>query len=191
MSLIDSTYFVGDLNIPNTDKDYVLERLQYFIEKMERQLLQDILGYELYKPLVAAFDQAEDDSSYTYETRLGNILNGTEYTGQDSRLHKWKGLVYVTESEVKGSLIANYVYWHWLKDQTTQTTGLGESATQAQNSTLTSPTIKMVKVWNEFAYQVQELFYFLQSNQLSYPEWTSFYKMAAARIFAPANQFGI
>jgi uncharacterized protein YggL (DUF469 family) len=190
MSLIDQTYFVGTLSIANTDNVAILERLQYFIDKYEPELLQDIFGYELYKLLAAELQAEEDDSLSSYSTRFERLVNGCEYDGMDGRLKKWNGLFFMLDS-VPCSLIANYVYWHWLKDQSTQTVGLGEAATQAQNAVLVSPMIKMNRVWNEMSRTTQELCYFLQSNRNDYPEWVDSNWVGRQRFFAPQNQFGI
>lgn len=190
MSLIDQTYFTGRLNIPNSDKDFVLERLQYFIDDLEPKFLTDLFGYPLYSLLAVEMQAEEDDSLSSYSTRFDRLINGYEYTRQDTRLHKWNGLFFIRDS-VKVSLIANYIYWHWLKDQNSQTTGLGENATQAQNATLVSPTIKMNQVWNEMSDMVQQLYCFMQSNRNDYQEWTESNWVYRKRLFAPQNQFGI
>lgn len=196
MSLIDETYFVGDLVIPNANSTNqagvaVLERLTWFIEKYEPIFLKDLLGYDLWKLVDTQITQEEENSPATPLPRLDRIINGYEYTGQNAKVYKWRGLIF-TEGTTKQSMIANYVYWHWLKDQVSQTVGLGESATQAQNATLVSPTIKMNRAWDEISRQAMELNYFLQSNQTDYPEWVLNYnRIASLRFLAPQNQFGI
>lgn len=192
MALIDQTYFVADLQVANTSNDAILERLQFFIDKYEPELLQDILGYPLWRLLFLELEANEDDSLATLSTRFDKIVNGVEYIGQDDKLHKWRGLIFHNEEgNLKQSMIANYVYWHWLKDQNTQTVGLGEVATQAQNAILVSPMKKMNRAWNEMSRMVAELFYFLQSNRDDYPEWTDTNWILRQRFFAPQNQFGI
>lgn len=190
MNLINETYFVGDLNIPNTSNPAILERLQWFINKYERKMLEDLLGYELWKLLDTQITQEEENSPATPLPRLASLLDGTEYTDTGGRLRNWRGLVY-TESGAPCSLVANFVYWHWIKDQTTQTVGFGEVATQAQNATLVSPTVKQVSAWNEMSKQVQELWYFLNNNQADYPEWVGWSKWPMYLLAAKVNQFGI
>jgi hypothetical protein len=190
MSLIDASYFVGELNIPNTSSQAIAERLQFFIAKYERQFLEDLLGYELWKLLDTQITQGEENSPATPLPRLASLLDGVEYTDSSVRLRKWQGLVY-TEGGLPRSLIANFVYWHWMKDQVTQTTGLGEAATQAQNATLVSPTGKMVSAWNEMAKMVAHLHYFLNDKQADYPEWVGWSKWPMYMLAANVNQFGI
>lgn len=189
MSLIDETYFVGELNIPNTSTVAILERLHVFIEKYEQQFLQDLLGYELWKLLDTQITQEEENSPATPLPRLDTLLNGSEYTDQAGKLRHWRGLVF--NDGTPRSPIANFVYWHWMKDQATQTTGLGEAATQAQNATLVSPTGKMIAAWNDMRKQIAHLHYFLQSNQDDYSEWVGWAKWPMYMLAANVNQFGI
>lgn len=190
MSLIDETYFVGDLNIPNTATPAILERLQWFIDKYEKELLEDLLGYELWKLLDIQITQEEENSPATPLPRLASLLNGVEYTDGGGMLRKWRGLVY-TQGGSPRSLIANFVYWHWIKDHATQTVGLGEVATQAQNAILTSPVVKQVTAWNDMSKQVQELWYFLNTLQADYQEWVGWSKWPMYLLAAKTNQFGI
>lgn len=190
MAFIDSSYFVGELNIPNTNKDYILQRLNLFINKREPELLQDILGYELYKAFSAGTASYDDDgSNSTIEQRWIDLIEGDEYTRYD-RLHKWKGLLYERDGQPY-SLIANYVYWHWTEDQTTQTVGLGEAAAKAENADRTSPAVKMVNAWNEMSEQICDLIHFLQANTTVYPEWKSGDAHKVLNKFGKTNTFGI
>lgn len=189
--LIDKSYFVGELNIPNTDKPYILQRLALFINKLEPGLLQDILGYELYKAYsvgTASYDA--DGSNSLIAGRWIDLIEGKEYTGTDNKLHKWKGLVYEHADQLY-SLIANYIYWHWIKDQTTQTVGLGETASTAENAQLVSPATKMVNAWNEMSEQIHQLFKFLRANKDTYPEWDSDYGHKMLYKYGKVNTFGI
>jgi hypothetical protein len=188
---IDETYFVGALNIPNTDKDYVLQRLTSFIDTLELELLQDVLGYPLYKAFVAATgDYDPDASNASIDQKWLNILEGAEYTGRDNRLHFWKGLLF-EQGTTPRSLIANYVYYYWLKDNTTQTVGIGEATAKAENSDNASPMIKMVSAWNEMSEWINDLICFIDVHQDTYTEWCSSDKWSVLRKFRKINQFGI
>jgi hypothetical protein len=57
--LIDTSYFVGELNIPNTDSPAVVEKLTWFINKYEVDILRDILGVDLYRAFMNALGQGE------------------------------------------------------------------------------------------------------------------------------------
>src|SRR5258708_7552534 len=98
-NIIDSSFFVGELNVPNSEQSAVLERLNLFISKYEFQCLNGILGYELYKALT---------NSPTDE-RMVDLLDGKEFTSNCGVKSKWIGLKHDTNQ----SLIANFVYYYW------------------------------------------------------------------------------
>lgn len=254
MALIDYTYFTGPVSIPNTDKDYVQDRLNEFINKYEPEYLKKVLGYDLWKAFMAGLAEPTVDQKWL------NLLNGAEYTWYN-KTRKWIGFVplidggsisisnadviklvadrgqsndpvsgqpvitlpdeftnvdisveergtgtideytivgnqLTLESNItpgqtfflkkgssitvgvadllKQSPIANYVYWKWMEDQTTQTVGIGEAAAKAENSMLVSPATKMVRAWNEMIDWNKDLFGFLYTNKETY-NWTSYY----------------
>lgn len=189
MSLIDQTYFVGDLTIAGRTKTEVSERLALFIEKYENEFLRDVFGYDLYKAL--------KDQWATYpsiDQRWKDLFDGKEYQ-YSGRTRQYRGLLFENGDGFSSgdgqsmSPIANYVYWHWIKDQTTQTVGLGEVASKSENAQLVSPATKMVRAWNEMSEWVQELYHFMQTSYATYPEWqfgdSNFSK------FRKTNTFGI
>ena len=83
--LIDRTYFVGEINIPNTNGANG-DVLDLFIDKYEAEFLQKALGYELYKEFKNGLVQ--DPVAQKWR----DLLEGAEYTF-NSRLHKWNGLI--------------------------------------------------------------------------------------------------
>lgn len=257
MAFIDKSYFIGELNLPRTSNALVEERLTHFIEKYETDLLEKILGFELYAAFIAG---VQED---TIEQRWTDLLFGTTYC--DGK-HRWKGLVWLssgvttnllaagntpvivgggntydpapetyavtvppqyvgrpfgffqrgvgelvrgTEYSVNGnvllllqdgvfsigdtyfysagysleivgtstakrSLIANYVYYWWLRDNVSHTATIGESQPQAENATAVSPGQKMCRAWNEMAQWIKELTHFLDHSQNTYPEWNAY-----------------
>lgn len=284
MPLIDRSYFIGDINIANTHKVDIGERLDWFIEKHETPLLQDLLGYSLYKAFMAGLQGAPVDQKWT------DLLQGAEYTDLGGKLKKWMGLVaqpldlisaidasnsidivvgrgtkidgqtnllldplpgtntvplpsvligkdFIVEQRgvgqlrpdewsiiggntlklttgqfgngdtwfykaatlslntvagsAKKSLIANYVYFHWQDDQQTQTVGLGEVATKAENAVQVSAQNKMIRAWNEMIDWVWEMVCFIESNRASYPEWDDHNMHCFRKKFWYNNHFGI
>lgn len=82
-NLIDTSFFIGEIAIPNTGSAEIQEYLQIFIYKYEERCLQGILGYSLYKEFVAN----------PTDQRMLDLINGKEYLF-GSILKNWKGLVY-------------------------------------------------------------------------------------------------
>lgn len=105
MSFIDASYFVGDLNIPNTGDAPVAQRLTWFIEKYEPEFLQKLMGYPLYKAFLAGINVI---SPAVPDMKWLNILYGAEYTDFRGYLQKWKGLI-VTDNPIY-NLSGGYVY---------------------------------------------------------------------------------
>lgn len=284
MPLIDRSYFVGDLNIPNTHRPEIQERLDLFIETHEPELLRDLFGYPLYKDFMQGLQGAPVDQKWT------DLLEGVEYTDQSDRLTKWRGLVslpldlvnaidasnsiaivvgrgtlidsqtnllldpipgtntvpipsvligkdFIVEQRgvgqlrsdewsitgsnelklsngqfgnedtyfykaatlslntvtgsAKKSLIANYVYWHWMADQVSQTVGLGEAATKAENATMVSPAAKMHRAWNEMIDWIHEMVCYLNTFRSKYPQWNDQNMYRFWKTFGHTNPFGI
>lgn len=78
---------------------------------------------------------------------------------------------YIFKVRPKYSMIANYVFYHWLSDATTQTVGLGEVQTRAEAADLVSPIVKQVRIWNELVDHINILREFLYANADDYPEY--------------------
>lgn len=276
MPLIDRSYFIGALNIANTNGVEAQERLDWFIEKYEPDLLIDLLGYPLYRAFMDGLTGAPVDQKWT------DLLQGVQYTDQAGRLTKWRGIVSqpldlinaidasntitvivggsgdcdpVAESNStaipaalvgkdfifeqrgfgqlrtdeysisgntltfagtkkfssgdtyfykaatlslnsvtgsnKESLIANYVYWHFMKDLHTQSVVIGEVKNKSHNSMAADPTQKLVRAWNEMVRWIWEMKCYLDTNREDYPEWQERYLLKFICKFQPTNEFGI
>lgn len=85
--LIDRTYFVGELNIPNTSNAATGGLTDLFIEKYEEQFLNRVLGYTLYKALKSGLQEVPVAQKWT------DLIEGVEYTDNNNRVRFWKGLV--------------------------------------------------------------------------------------------------
>jgi hypothetical protein len=177
--LIDQSYFVGELSIP-TNTAGTLERLDLFIKKYEPELLQEILGYELYRDYKASAPIAVP---YTY------LQNGKEYTDRTGRLVKWQGLRQT--SPVKKSLVANYVYYQWLRDQDTQNTTIGVAQAKSENAARVSPIDKMVNAWNEMSAWIKDLICFLEQHPDDFPQFRRVDRWYILGRYRPQNRFGI
>jgi hypothetical protein len=168
MATIDASYFFGDLLVAQKSEQSVANSLGWFIDEYEPRLLTDLFGYELYKNYNAGL--AADPPAQKWL----DIRDGKEYTNRCGIVSKWKGLKFL-DGSAKKSPIANFVYYHWLKDKASDTTASGEKTTANQNSIDASPGIKMVRAWNQMVEWNCELVEFLLSNQDVYPEFLSFH----------------
>lgn len=85
--LIDRTYFVGELSIPNTSTTAIGSLVDLFIEKYEEKFLQSVLGYSLYKAFKAGLLVVPVAQQWT------DLIEGVEYTDLNNQVRLWKGLV--------------------------------------------------------------------------------------------------
>lgn len=109
--------------------------------------------------------------------------------GETIILSKNPSLVTGGAGEQPKSPIANYVYWHWMKDATTQTVALGQVKSKSENAEIVSPAEKMVRAWNEMSEWVEELYYYFNANYSVYPEWR--FENDGFRKMRRTNTFGI
>lgn len=275
MSLIDRTYFVGELNIPNTNQAAIGSAVDLFIEQYEDQFLNDVLGYTLYKALKAGLQVVPVAQKWT------DLIEGVEYTDMANKTRKWQGLVtqpptvlnaldalnpidivvgrgqlydptpstisvtipaalvgktflfekrgvgkliageysvvgstltligdqfaiddvYTYKSATlaintttgtnKKSLIANYVYYWYMRNNWTNTATTGEVKPQNENAVIVSPALKMVRAWNEMSSWVCDLVDYLDAKKDDYTEWANQDVWCMRRKFRPINEFNI
>jgi len=164
-NIVNLSFFVGDINIPNTGQPAVGTRVTEYINKYEPECLLKLLGYPLYKVFGSETSQ-----------RMADLLDGVEYVDYEGYTQYWKGLKHDTTQ----SLIAYYIFYHWLKDTHTQVIGMGTtSVNKGDGSVVVIPMERMVSTWNSFSEEGHECLAFLW-NQTDiygyrvYPEFTSY-----------------
>jgi hypothetical protein len=162
MSIIDKTYFVKDINIP--DSDY--SDLTAYITRYEKEILIKLLGYEL-GTLVLAYN------ALTSPQRIIDIVEGSEYTVGDYTV-KWNGL----KNTDKVSLIAYYVFYWWARNNATFTGTIGEMKSVGENAEnaklnqrLSNAWLRMTDLAQATEYPYHSLYCFLKENESDYPEW--------------------
>lgn len=143
-NLIDTSYFVDEIEIANTNQEEVLASVTASIVQYEKEVLIDLLGYELYKELIAHTVIAGD--------KFDKLINGEEfsfsYNGK-TVTRKWEGL----KGFAKKSLIAYYVYYMHRKKHQSYNDGLSvEVEPDTENSSKASLYLHLVDVWNEFVF---------------------------------------
>lgn len=275
MALIDRTYFVGELNIPNTSQAAIGSAVDLFIEEYEDQFLNDVLGYTLYKALKAGLQIVPIAQKWT------DLIEGVEYTDLANKTRKWKGLVtqpptvlnaldalnpidivvgrgqlydpvanmtsttipavlvgkaFIFEKRAFGkliegeysvvgntltltsgqfsvndvytykaatlaintttgtnkkSLIANYVYYWYIRNSHTQTATTGEVKPQNENAVIANPALKLVRAWNEMSEWICELVDYLDAKKDDYTEWTDHNVWNMRKKFRRINEYNI
>ena len=165
---IDISFFFGTLNIAQKSTTSVQSDVDASISILEPEFLTSLLGFKLYDAYKAGIEAGSPAANWTA------LRDGKAYTNRAGVDAKWQGLKYTAGSQKK-SLIANYVYWHWLKNEATMTTGTGEKVANNQNASNASPIHKQVAAWNEMVRWAWDLIEFLLSNPTDYPDFADHY----------------
>lgn len=160
-TLIDITYFVLNINLPQATTQEGEALVQKFINKYEDIFLDKALGYGMAKAYKAGIALASP------EQRWKDIRDGQEYSYGDLT-DRWMGL---RDSTKKLSPIANYIYFMFMKDKATDNTLVGVSKPKQSNATREDGETKMKDAWNEMVKWMRNLREFLYVNQTTYPEW--------------------
>lgn len=165
-NLIDKKYFNYEISVPDSQ----FSDLDNYITRFEKEVLTSLLGYELYKEVIA---------STATEGPIFDLVNGKEYTvefnGRD-QLIKWNGL----KNTDKVSLIAYYVYFNYQKQKATIPVATGRGKPTHENSTPVTMSITIHEAWSRmrelYGYEGQSDLTpsarnFLLANIDDYPEW--------------------
>lgn len=163
MSLIDKTYFVNEINLPDSQ----FSSLTDYITRYEPEILKRLLGYELWK-LVSEYGTSPTQP-------IKNLVEGKEYT-VSGQLLKWNGF----KNADKVSLIAYYVYYWYVRNKNAsfQTTGMRKQADE--NSVPASPILTLTGAWsiletlygyNGQNFHIPSAYNFLSEFRSDYPTW--------------------
>lgn len=140
--------------IPNQQESVDLEE---WIDATERNLLKDLLGYELYKEFNEALE-----SSQPLDQRFVDLRDGVEYTYNDV-LRKYEGML---------DLLRPAVYALWIEEGAYKFTNVGwvVNNAQEQSQTLEDTEQFVVKYWNEYAKKAKALYDYFTVTSDDYPE---------------------
>ena len=193
MAYTDYTYYVNEINVPANAMG--TDSFESVIDRYEPEILQYLLGYQLYELLKASPTDARfvaliegDEFSFNY---AGTTINT-----------KWEGL----KNSKKISLLSYYVYYSYRNQNETFFSGIGQVQSLGENSTKVDARPKLIDIWNKMTllygvtpneiisdeYFVNQDVYshyniypsaynFLLANIETYPEW----------IFKPMERLNI
>ncbi len=166
MSLIDKTYFIGEINLPGLQNSDNVDALTVFIQKYEQRYLQQALGYPLWKLFNASYNPGPAKGRFLI------LQEGAEFTNDKGWVNLWTGL---TNTELL-SPIANYIYYWYTRDNVTFTSTIGEVKSNSENSQNADAMIKQMRAYNEMVDQTELLRDFLKyavdgDGNILFPEW--------------------
>lgn len=175
--IVNKSFFVRDISIPNTNTTAITEKIDSYIAKYEPDCLLNILGYPLFKLFGSESSQ-----------RMTDLLNGAEYTDERGELQKWQGLKHDTDI----SLIANYIYFFIKQNDASHTTGTSTAVQKSEAGFNVSPIEKMCSAWEFFSSETQSMISFLwnkkDGNKVRvYPEFTSYQYKKTKDFSEPIN----
>lgn len=102
----------------------------------------------------------------TYEPKILKELLGDVLLGQIVPGVPWDALV----AKCKPSIL-RYVYWWYANENSTDTTGSGESKANTANAQLVSPDKKIYDRWNEMVQYNKEVVEFINAHTSDYGEY--------------------
>ena len=141
--IIDSTYFIDEINVINGEDD----SLSRFIAKYEPKFLEMLFG----KDMADAF------------------LLGLE---EDVIEERWVSLRDELRNETTlESPIANFIYRKISDNRADYAGHIGNVRPKTENSTVVFPIEKVVRAWNEMIEQSKEVIDFVEENIGDYPEY--------------------
>ena len=143
-SLIDTSYFIGDIEVTNANQGSIKTDLENSIALYEKEVLIALLGYPMYKDLQTAIGAPVSGDKWD------KLINGAEFSftldGETVTLY-WEGLKGLS----KKSLIAYYTYFMHRRKRASYMAGVQtEVEAEAENANVTSLAEKLQYVWNEF-----------------------------------------
>lgn len=131
--MIDSTYFINDINLPADN----LNNITSWITKFEKKILIQSLGYELYTEFIAGLAEVAPAQIWL-DLRDGKMfeIDGVQYY--------WNGLL----NDDKESLLSYYVYSEYVNNlsQTIGTAGVYKIL--SENAEGVHPSNLVVNSWN-------------------------------------------
>lgn len=156
MSIIDSTYFIRDINIPVS----AYNDLDSYIATYEKEMLIKLLGYPLWLEFTTALAGEhpeipaviEDDVIITpaipavvADQKWIDLRDGKTYTFAGVEV-RWNGL----KNTDKISPIAYYVYCKYVEAKQVLQSNTGANQPKQENSTPADNVPKLVSAWNNF-----------------------------------------
>lgn len=146
MSLIDASFFIGELNIANTDEASVLSVLQLYIDEYEPEYLKLLLGAKLYFDFNAGLSA---DPILPQWTDLKNEL------------------ITITGTS-KVSPIANYIYFYFTRRQQYGNGGAVLTQSAFENAIVIDSKIETSRCWNKMNRLSFTVYKFLKANASIY-----------------------
>lgn len=159
--IIDSTYFINKLALPQVGNAEGLIAVNNFINQYEPEFLECALGFDLWQAFVnGALEQSSPEDRWVW------LLNGQNYT-LNGRNGTWRGF----DNSDKRSPIANYVFYQFMDNKAVDFTLTGSVVSETENNRTVNGVDRMIDAWNRMVDMNADLLNYLRANKSLYPEW--------------------
>lgn len=135
------------------------------------------------KPAGPALKIISDIQAYIakYEPRFLRMLLGSDVA---DNIEDYPAIIALLAQPDKGtSVIAKYIYFYYSRDHMTFNTVAGEKLKNTENSTRTSPTHRLVRIWNDMVDECWHIIHSIDKVELC-PDFH-------AEIFEKINTFNL
>ena len=155
-------HFTGNIQLPNTGATKALgDALAEYIVQHEKQFIYEFFGVTLGQLIEADITTPSGNLPYTA------IKSGVTYTDTAEDVQRWEGFAYNSTTLVQ-SPIANYIYFHFMRNIETQTSGIGEVLQQVESGTRINAAPKLALAWNDMVSMCWKLHAYLYSVKDTY-----------------------
>lgn len=161
-SLITHDYFIRNVTIAQISQPAVSEAIDDLLAVYEPDMLNALLGVDLYAALLAGLEAPVVDPKWT------DLLNGGTYTDRAGRKTIWHGLANLSRLT---SPIANYIYYQYARQTASWSAGAGEVLPTLMNGERFPAANKMATIWNDMVDMNYRMVGYLNENAATYPEW--------------------
>lgn len=139
MSIITPADFKAENAIAQREQPAVAALIQDFIDKYEPLFLKKLLGIDLYDQFVAGLIPVPVDPP-------------TDPATFEPIDPKW---LYLRDETAIKPMLVNYIYYYYLRNQSTLSAGISEVKPKAENARPVSSVDKQVRAWNEMVLAVR------------------------------------
>jgi len=161
---------LGDSLAKELNDSYEIVNGEFVFKSSATQAIKDLVNGKEYTP-VAGIDE-------TVDWFLNWDGYGCDCNNSSDTNRIWAGIVVSEEfyngvelSTLKTSFIADFIHYHYLLINRSQTTGAGQQVLAGENSQTVSNFSKRIDSWNSFCFKVANLYRFLHDNKANYPTW--------------------
>jgi hypothetical protein len=158
--IIDSTYFINKLALPQLSNAEGLIAVNNFILQYESEFLECALGFDLWQAFVAGVEDSSPEERWLW------LLEGQNYT-INGRNGTWRGF----ENHSKLSPIANYVFYQFMDNKAVDFVLTGNVISSTENNRTVNGVDRMIDTWNRMVDLNTDLIQYLRANKSLYPEW--------------------